>query len=100
MPFLERYRVRSSLCRPGNRWDNAVAKSVYSTLKLHRYSWPTRAAVRSAIVAYIEGLDNRERPHNARQPQSGRLRIPARRSVLGVTKRVRLNVQRTIPFSC
>jgi putative transposase len=58
--------VRSSLSRPGNCWDNAVAESFFSTLKLdllYRHSWPTRAAARSAIFEYIEGFYNRERRH-------------------------------------
>jgi transposase InsO family protein len=63
---LERHGVRSSLSRPGNCWDNAVAESFFSTLKLdllYRHSWPTRAAARSAIFEYIEGFYNRERRH-------------------------------------
>jgi transposase-like protein len=63
---LERHGIRSSLSRPGNCWDNAVAESFFSTLKLdllYRHSWPTRAAARSAIFEYIEGFYNRERRH-------------------------------------
>jgi putative transposase len=63
---LESHGVRSSLSRPGNCWDNAVAESFFSTLKLdllYRHSWPTRAAARSAIFEYIEGFYNRERRH-------------------------------------
>jgi putative transposase len=63
---LASHGVRSSLSRPGNCWDNAVAESFFSTLKLdllYRHSWPTRAAARSAIFEYIEGFYNRERRH-------------------------------------
>jgi transposase InsO family protein len=63
---LERHGVRSSLSRPGNCWDNAVAESFFSTLKLdllYRHSWPTRAAARTAIFECIEGFYNRERRH-------------------------------------
>jgi len=63
---LASHGVRSSLSRPGNCWDNAVAESFFSTLKLdllYRRSWPTRAAARSAIFEYIEGFYNRERRH-------------------------------------
>jgi P-type Ca2+ transporter type 2C len=64
---LESRGVRSSLSRPGNCWDNAVAESFFSTLKLdllYRHSWPTRAAARSAIFEYIEAFYNRERRHS------------------------------------
>jgi putative transposase len=63
---LESHGVRSSLSRPGNCWDNAVAESFFSTLKLdplYRHSGPTRAAARSAILEYLEGFYNRERRH-------------------------------------
>ena len=63
---LASHGVRSSLSRPGNCWDNAVAESFFSTLKLdllYWHSWPTRAAARSAIFEYIEGFYNRERRH-------------------------------------
>jgi putative transposase len=64
---LESHGIRSSLSRPGNCWDNAVAESFFSTLKLdllYRHIWPTRAAARSAIFEYIEALYNRERRHS------------------------------------
>ena len=64
---LESHGIRSSLSRPGNCWDNAVAESFFSTLKLdllYRRSWPTRADARSAIFEYIEGFYNRERRHS------------------------------------
>ncbi len=62
---LESYGIRSSLSRPGNCWDNAVAESFFSTLKLdlYRHTWPTRAAARSAIFEYIEVFYNRQRRH-------------------------------------
>lgn len=64
---LESHGIRSSLSRPGNCWDNAVAESFFSTLKLdllYRHSWPTRAAARSAVFEYIEAFYNRERRHS------------------------------------
>ena len=64
---LENHGIRSSLSRPGNCWDNAVAESFFSTLKLdllYRHSWPTRAAARSAIFEYIEAFYNRQRRHS------------------------------------
>ena len=65
--MLENHGIRSSLSRPGNCWDNAVAESFFSTLKLdllYRHSWPTRAAARSAIFEYIEAFYNRQRRHS------------------------------------
>jgi putative transposase len=64
---LESHGIRSSLSRPGNCWDNAVAESFFSTLKLdllYRHTWPTRAAARSAVFEYIEVFYNRERRHS------------------------------------
>jgi putative transposase len=64
---LESHGIRSSLSRPGNCWDNAVAESFFSTLKLdllYRRSWPTRAVAKSAIFEYIEAFYNRERRHS------------------------------------
>jgi len=84
---LESYGIRSSLSRSGNCWDNAVAESFFSTLKLdllYPHSWPSRAAARSAIFRVHRGLlQPRAPPLDARcrQPQSGRLRIRPRRCV-------------------
>ncbi len=64
---LASHGIRSSLSRPANCWDNAVAESFFSTLKLdlvYRHSWPTRAAAKSAIFEYIEVFYNRERRHS------------------------------------
>jgi transposase InsO family protein len=64
---LTSHGIRSSLSRPADCWDNAVAESFFSTLKLdllYRHSWPTRAAARSAIFEYIEVFYNRERRHS------------------------------------
>jgi len=50
----------------GDVYDNAVAESFFATLKcelLHRQTWPTRAAARRAIFAFIEAWYN---PHRRR----------------------------------
>jgi transposase InsO family protein len=50
-----------------NCWDNAVAESFFSTLKLdllHRYSWPTRAAARSAIFEFTDVFYDRQHRHS------------------------------------
>jgi putative transposase len=51
----------------GDCFDNAVAESFFATLKvelLHRQDWPTRAAARLAIFAFIEVWYNRQRRHS------------------------------------
>ena len=50
-----------------NCWDNAVAESVFATLKsdlVYRHPWPTRAVARSAIFEYIEAFYNPRRIHS------------------------------------
>jgi transposase InsO family protein len=64
---LESHGIRASLSRPANCWDNAVAESFFSTLKLdliYRHPWPTRAHARAAIFDYIEAFYNRDRRHS------------------------------------
>ena len=64
---LDSHRIRSSLSRPHNCWDNAVAESFFATLKsdlVYRHPWPTRAAAKSAIFEYIEGFYNPHRIHS------------------------------------
>lgn len=66
--LLDTNRVRQSLSRPGQCWDNAVAESFFATLKLeliYRQAWPTREAARAAIFAFIEVWYNRQRLHSA-----------------------------------
>ena len=66
--LLERHGIRQSLSRPRQCWDNAVAESWFSTLKvelIHRRGWPTRARVRQAIFEYIEVFYNRRRLHSS-----------------------------------
>ncbi len=52
----------------GDAYDNAMAESFVATIKkelIHRHSWPTRAAARSAIFEYIECFYNPSRRHSA-----------------------------------
>ncbi|MET7464507.1 integrase core domain-containing protein [Nonomuraea sp. NPDC005501] len=54
--------------RTGQCWENALAESFFATLKgelLDQRSWPTRAAVRSAIFEFIEGWYNLHRLHSS-----------------------------------
>jgi len=65
--LLAAHRIRSSLSRPHNCWDNAVAESFFATLKsdlVYCRPWPTRVAARSAIFEYIEGFYNPRRLHS------------------------------------
>ena len=65
--MIERYRLRGSMSRKGNCWDNAVVESFFASLKAEVVAdarWQTRAEARSAVVAWIEGWYNRERMHS------------------------------------
>ena len=62
--------VRQSMGRTGVCYDNAVAEAFFATLKgdlgrTQRYE--SRDEARCAIVAYIEGWYNRQRPHSWNQ---------------------------------
>lgn len=55
-----------SISRRGNYWDNAVAESFFSSLKIElikKRIYPTRAQAKSEIFEYIEELYNRVRRH-------------------------------------
>ena len=52
----------------GCAYDNAMAESLNSTLKadlIDEYDWPTRAALGSALMRYIEGFYNPRRRHTS-----------------------------------
>jgi len=45
------------MSRRGNCWDNAVAESVFATVKVelaHDASWATRGQARGEVFEYIE----------------------------------------------
>ncbi len=57
------------MSRSGDCYDNALAKSFFATLKAEladARAWPTRAAARTAIFAWIAVWYNRQRRHSAR----------------------------------
>jgi putative transposase len=57
-----------SMSRRGNCWDNAVAESFFSTLKLelvYEHDWPTRGEARAAIFEYLEVFYNGQRRHSS-----------------------------------
>jgi len=60
--------VTASMSRAGECLDNAVAESFFATLKaqlIDPQAWPTRAAARTVIFAWIEVWYNRQRRHSA-----------------------------------
>jgi putative transposase len=60
--------VRLSVGRKGQCWDNAVAESLFATIKtelLNRQPWPTKTQVHQAVFAYIEGWYNTRRRHSS-----------------------------------
>ena len=64
---LFRYRMKQSMSRKGNCWDNAVAESFFATLKkelVRNHAFPTRDAARSDVFEYIEAFYNRRRAHS------------------------------------
>jgi transposase InsO family protein len=66
--LLSKHGIRQSLSRPRQVWDNAVAESFYSTLKvelIHRHAWPTRAQARQAVFEFVEVFYNRQRLHSS-----------------------------------
>ena len=65
--LAKRHRIRLSVGRRGQCWDNAVAESFFATVKtelIHRHAWSTRKAATSAIFDYIEGWYNTHRRHS------------------------------------
>ena len=54
------------MSRRGNCWDNAVAESFFSTLKIelvYTADWATRADARAAVSEYLEVFYNGQRRH-------------------------------------
>jgi transposase InsO family protein len=64
---LWRYRMRQSMSRKGDCWDNAVAESFFATLKkelIRDRVIDTRDAARAEVFEYIEVFYNRQRAHS------------------------------------
>jgi putative transposase len=56
-----------SMSRKGNCWDNAVAESFFSTLKMelvYETEFDTRPVAKTALFEYIEVFYNRQRRHS------------------------------------
>jgi putative transposase len=65
--LLENCGITASMSRKGNCWDNAVAESFFSSLKVEikpDQPWSTRAEARTAIFEYIETWYNPRRRHS------------------------------------
>jgi transposase InsO family protein len=65
--FLVNCGITSSMSRKGNCWDNAVAESFFSSIKVEIKPdnvWSTRDEARTAIFEYIETWYNRQRRHS------------------------------------
>lgn len=64
--LLWRNKLRQSMSRKGNCWDNACAESFFSTLKSDLDLKPSMpaAAVRQLVFEYIEIFYNRKRLHS------------------------------------
>jgi len=61
-------KVKQSMSRKGNCWDNAVAESFFGALKselVYRTSFVTRKEAEISIFDYIEIFYNRKRLHSA-----------------------------------
>lgn len=70
---LAQWKLRGSMSRKGDCYDNAVVESFFATLKRECVQGQTYASVnaaRGALFAYIEGWYNRERLHSALGYQS------------------------------
>jgi len=60
--------IQCSMSRKGNCWDNAVAESFFSSLKMelvHGADFATHEQARTALFEYIEVFYNRQRRHSS-----------------------------------
>jgi putative transposase len=64
--LLAQAKMRSSMSRRGNCWDNAAMESFFATLKaeLAVSVFDSHAAARGAVFDYIERFYNRQRLHS------------------------------------
>jgi putative transposase len=57
----------ASMGRVGSAFDNAMAESVFATLKtelVYGRSWPTRHELEMEVFSYLEGFYNTRRRHS------------------------------------
>jgi transposase InsO family protein len=65
---LAAHGILASMSRKGDCWDNAVAESFFSTLKIelvHRSDFLTHAVAHDALSSYIESFYNCRRMHSS-----------------------------------
>ena len=65
---LDEHRMRCSMSRKGNCWDNAPMESFFGSLKTELDGdgpFETRQAARTALFRAIEGWHNRQRLHSS-----------------------------------
>jgi len=63
---LKAHGMICSMSRKGDCWDNAVVESFFGTFKddlINRFSWPTQARTKKAVVEYIACFYNNYRRH-------------------------------------
>ena len=66
--LLAAHGIVCSMSRRGDCWDNAVAESFFSTLKLelvYESAWQTRADARADVFEYLEVFYNGQRLHSS-----------------------------------
>jgi putative transposase len=66
--LLRRHGIVASMSGKGDCWDNAMAESLWATLKtelVHQSRFETRDQARAAIFEYIEVFYNRKRLHSS-----------------------------------
>jgi putative transposase len=64
---LQAYKVRQSMSKKGDCWDNAVTETFFATLKkelVYRCKFADREKARIAIFEYVEAFYNRNREHS------------------------------------
>jgi putative transposase len=69
----EQLGIDVSMGSIGDCYDNAVCEAFHATLKrelVHRRPWPTRAELKTAVFAYVEGFYNTRRRHSTLSYQS------------------------------
>ena len=65
---LREYKMKQSMSRKGDCWDNACAESFFSTLKMEevfKKSYRTRKEAQDSIFEYIAVFYNRQRIHSS-----------------------------------
>lgn len=65
---MEIHKIKASMSRKGNCYDNAVVESFFRTLKvelIYTRKFETRAQARAAIFEFIEVWYNQQRIHSS-----------------------------------